>query len=311
MKPHISIIIPVYNGEDSVFISLDSLLKQTYSNFEAVIIDDGSKDNTAEVVHKYTLRDKRFRYTYQPNAGVAMARNKGIELAQGKYICFLDSDDYYDKNFLEEMSSTIERTNTDVCYCGYKIVTPNGVKRRKTAFNEGDILIDYILGTVSVQTTGWMIRRELIQKNNLIFPKGISWGEDFEFFCTVLAQTNKVSYVKEFLTNYRFDFKKDQLSTFSMDKLKQDYESIKRLQHNKVVNRDSNINQALIDYRLSAILTYHLLNAIHIGVIKDDILNYFNEYRKYVLKVTWNNGLRSVKLNLNKLKLLFYLNTKK
>lgn len=311
MKPHISVIIPVYNGEDSVFISLNSLLKQTYSNFEVVIIDDGSKDRTAEVVNKYSLNDKRFKYTYQQNSGVAMARNKGIKLAQGRYICFLDSDDYYDENFLKVMSSKIEITKSDVCYCGYNIVTPKEVKKKLTAFKEGDILIDYIVGSVSVQTTGWIIKKELIMKNNVKFPEGISWGEDFEFFSQIVSLTNKVTCVKGYYTNYRFDFKENQLSAFSLDKLTKDYESIKRVQKNKMINRDPSINRALIDYRLAAILTYQLVNAFELGMPRKDIINYYNLYKNYLLKFTWNNGLRSVKLNLIKIKLLLYIKTKK
>lgn len=75
MTPQISIIIPVYNGENNIYTSLDSLISQTYSNFEVVIINDGSTDNTSKIVERYLKKDNRFKYIYQENAGVAMARN--------------------------------------------------------------------------------------------------------------------------------------------------------------------------------------------------------------------------------------------
>lgn len=308
--PDISIIIPVYNGEKSIHLSLESLLKQTYKNFEVLIIDDGSNDNTSEIIKKFTVKDNRFKYTFQNNAGVAMARNKGIDLAKGRYICFLDSDDYYDHSYLEKMLFTITSTYSDVCYCGYKIVTPSGIKEKRTKFKSGNILLDYILGIVAVQTSGWMISRVFIQKNKIYFPVGISWGEDFEFFCEVLAQTNKVSYVKDYITNYRFNFNKDQLSNFSMDKIDKDFESIKRVQSNRIITRDIIVEQALINYRLSALLTYHLLNAFKSNVTVNEIHCYFDKYKEYISKFSWNNGLRSLKLNIKKTQ-LFYLLKKK
>ena len=304
MTIDISIIIPVYNGENSISISLDSLLQQTYSNFEVIIIDDGSQDNTYKVIEEYSNKDIRFKYMYQENAGVAMARNKGLELATGTYICFLDADDYYDNTFLEKMYSTIIKTNTDVCYCGYNIVTPIQTTKKISRFKQGDILKDYILGTISIHTTGWMIKEELLQKNRIVFSKGVSWGEDFEFFCEVLAKTNKISCVKEHLTNYRYDFSEDQLSAFTIDKIDKDYDSIKRIQKNRVINKNEKIDRALIDYRLSALITYRLIQAFQYGIEKEIIFKYCNKYKKYITRFTWNNGLRSMKLNINKIKLL-------
>lgn len=299
----VSIIIPVYNGENSISISLDSLLNQTYSNFEVIIIDDGSKDSTAKVIERYKKRDSRFKYFFQQNAGVAIARNKGLEIAEGEYICFLDSDDYYEETFIEKMYEKIKVKKADVCYCGYNAVTPSRVFKKKSVFKEGKILVDYILGKVSVHTTGWIIKRELLERYNICFPKGVSWGEDFEFFCEVLSRTDSVCFVKEYLTNYRIDFDENQLSAFSMDKLDKDFNSIKRIKNNKIVNTSQSVSSALINYRLSALLTYRLLEAIKIGVDRKVISNYYDKYKKHLTKTSWNNGLRSLKLNLNRIRL--------
>ncbi|WP_186667714.1 glycosyltransferase family 2 protein [Sporosarcina sp. BP05] len=307
MKTKISVIIPVYNGEDDISISLESLLSQTYPDFEVIIIDDGSTDNTFKIIEDYIKKDKRFKYVHQENKGVAMARNKGLKISRGENICFLDSDDFYEKSFLEKMYNTIVNTNTDVCYCGFTIVTPRGAAKKKSLFVSGGILKEYILGTVAVHTTGWIIKKELLQRHNILFPEGVSWGEDFEFFCEVLALTNNISYVNEYLTNYRFAFKEEQLSSFTLEKCSEDYESIMRIVINKKINKNSNINRALIEYRLSALLTYRLLSAISIKVAKKDIIHCYNTHKKYVNKLTWNNGLRSFKLNFSKLKLQYHL----
>lgn len=309
MNPEISVIIPVYNRQDTISISLNSLINQSYNNFEVIIIDDGSYDSTSRVIEKYLESDIRFKYIYQDNSGVAIARNKGLELATGNYVCFLDSDDYYESKFLEKMYEKIkENHENEVCYCGYNIVSVSKKSKRKTQFKSGDILIDYILEKVNIHTTGWLIKRELLLKNNINFPEGVSWGEDFEFFCHVLSITNKVVFVPDYLTNYTVDFTdSSRLSSFSINKIDKDYESIQRLLNNRQIAKNQNIRSALLEYRLSALITYRLINAYKYDINKKVIYDYFNKYKKFIVKFTFNNGLRSIKLNINKIKLLYFL----
>lgn len=301
MKTKVSVIIPVYNGEKSISISLDSLLEQTYSNFEVVIIDDGSKDGTRDVVEKYNAIDSRFKYIYQPNSGVSVARNNGMKVSQGEYVCFLDSDDFYENSFIEKMLNEIQKESADVCYCGYSIVSPRGKTKKLTRFKSGYILLEYILGKVSIHTTGWMIRKNFITEFNINFLEGISWGEDFEFFCEVLARTNKATYVKEYLTNYRVDFEQNRLSAFSVDKIDKDFESIQRLINSTTINKTIVIEKALKEYRFPALLVYRLNRALQDGINEYEVLRYYEKYEKYTNVKSWNNGLRSIKLKISKL----------
>ena len=103
-----SIIIPTYNRANLIQPTLDSILAQTFSSWECIIIDDGSTDNTKEVIHEYCEKDDRFRYVYQENAERSAARNNGIRHAQGEWICFLDSDDLYATNHLAELAEYLE-----------------------------------------------------------------------------------------------------------------------------------------------------------------------------------------------------------
>ena len=305
----ISIIIPAYNKGNNLHFPLQSLLEQTISNFEVIIIDDGSTDNTKNIIKKYIEKDSRFKYYFQFNAGVSNARNKGIELAQGEYICFLDADDYYDKTFLEKLYTEIKVSNSEICYCGYNIETTNEKYSKKTRFIEKPFLLEYILGTALVSTNSWMIKKCLIDTYNIAFPEGVSWGEDFEFFCEILSRVKTVSAVKEYLTNYRVNFDENQLSNFSLDKLDKEYESIMRLKQNKIINQNKNIEKALIDYRLPARLTYRLIKAIEIGEEKQNVLKYIDKYKQNILtfKILKNNKLRSLKVNIYKIKLLIYM----
>lgn len=305
MAKNVSVIIPVFNGEKTISISLDSLLKQTCNNFEVIIVDDGSYDRTSEVVKKYINSNIEIKYIYQQNLGVSAARNRGVENATGEYVCFLDSDDYYDSTFIDKMYKRITEVNADVCYCGYKVITPNKIIVKKMRFKQGHILDDYILGKLSIHTTGWIIKKELLIQNSIIFPNGISWGEDFEFFCLVLALVNNVICVNEYLSNYRYDFETERLSKFNMDKIDKDYEAVCRLINDRRINNNYIISKALINYRLSALITYRCIEAFNLGIEKEIIYNYFNQYKKYIMKFTWNNGLRSLKLNLYKLLLLY------
>lgn len=305
MNKKVSIIIPVYNGEDSISIPLNSLLEQTYTNFEAIIIDDGSKDRTKEVVEKFSSKDCRLKYYYQDNAGVSVARNKGIGVATGDYICFLDSDDFYENSFIEKMINKIEIDSAYVCYCGYNVVSPKGKSRKRTKFKSSDILTDYILANISVHTTSWVIKKEFLNESKIKFPEGVTWGEDFEFFCELLAKTTKITFVRDYLTNYRTGFEGDRLSAFSLDKLDKDFESIHRILNNTIINRSTTVDKALTAYRLPALITYRLNGAIQLGLNTNITMDYYKKYERYVCNISWNNGLRSIKLNINKLLLIY------
>ncbi|MBU5294094.1 glycosyltransferase [Anaerosalibacter bizertensis] len=308
MKPQVSVIIPIYNGQRTIMKALNSLKNQTFKNFEVITIDDGSIDRTKEIINKYQNEDSRIKYYYQQNSGVSIARNKGFEISNGNFICFLDSDDYFENTYLEKMYERIIKTDSNVCYCGYNIVTPNYKTIKKTCFRKGDILAEYILGKISIPTTGWMIKKDFLLKNNIKFTEGVSWGEDFEFFCEVLARTNKVCYVDEYLTNYVVGFYKDRLSSFSIDKIDKDFESIMRLVKNPIVNKNKKINNALIEYRLQALIIYRIVKGYNLKVDVNILLKYWDKYKKNIMKPTFNNGLRSIKLNLNKIKLLYVFN---
>ena len=117
----ITVIIPVYNGEKTISETLESVLKQTYNNFEIVIVNDGSTDTTQVILNDYAEQDSRIKVISQKNSGVSAARNNGIVHSEGKYVCFLDADDMYSKTFLEKMYEKITKNNMDICYCGYNL----------------------------------------------------------------------------------------------------------------------------------------------------------------------------------------------
>lgn len=145
--PLVSIIIPTYNSSDYITETLTKLEKQTYPNFEIVIVNDGSKDNTSNVLREYGLTRSRLIILNKENGGVSSARNTGIRKAQGQFICFMDDDDEIDSNYLLKMYSDNMRRE-DAIYCGlYGHHIKNGVTYSpiNTDFNEGSLLFDFFI----------------------------------------------------------------------------------------------------------------------------------------------------------------------
>lgn len=118
----VSIIVPIYNGEKYIEQCIKSIQNQTFSNFEILIINDGSTDKSLEICRRIANNDQRIRIINQENGGVSKARNKGIELAKGEYITFIDCDDYIDINYIEELYNSCIVNNVKISICGIKVV---------------------------------------------------------------------------------------------------------------------------------------------------------------------------------------------
>lgn len=120
MESLISVIIPVYNTENYIGVCLESLVKQTYTNFEVLMIDDGSTDNSGRICQEYTESDSRFHYYRKENGGVSSARNLGIEYSRGDYLTFVDSDDWVEEDYLEVLYSALVSESASVSISTYK-----------------------------------------------------------------------------------------------------------------------------------------------------------------------------------------------
>lgn len=121
----ISIIIPIYNSEDYLCDCLNSIVNSAFQDFEVLLVDDGSKDNSLEICEKYCNKDKRFKVFHQKNSGASVARNYGLSVAKGDYISFVDSDDILPKYFLAEAMEYIHKYNADIVIGGYEIIGTN------------------------------------------------------------------------------------------------------------------------------------------------------------------------------------------
>ena len=132
----VSVIIPIYNTQKYLKRCMDSVIEQTYQNIEIILIDDGSSDNSLEICKKYQENDKRVYIISGKNCGVSHARNLGIDKAKGKYLYFVDSDDYLEKEAIEKMLIEYKMRNNQLVIAGYKEIENNLVKEKKLQMKE-------------------------------------------------------------------------------------------------------------------------------------------------------------------------------
>ena len=119
-KDLISVIVPVYKAEKYLDRCVRSILSKTYGNLEVILVDDGSPDQSGDLCDAFAAEDNRVRVIHQENGGVSAARNAGLDVMQGKYFCFVDSDDYVEREIIEKLHVALVHNNVDLAICGYK-----------------------------------------------------------------------------------------------------------------------------------------------------------------------------------------------
>lgn len=207
MIPLVSIIVPVYNSEQYIFNSINSILNQTYKNLEIIIINDGSTDRTDEILNEIALKDKRIVYVNQKNIGVSETRNKGIQLSKGEYITFMDSDDTVEAEYIEKLMEEILKNKFDIVTCGYTDISKYGIVKLNDFYNNNTILskdefINRIFNGVGGTVWGKVFRRNIIIENNIKMKQNIFMCEDMIFVLEYVMKCNKYGAINENLYNY-------------------------------------------------------------------------------------------------------------
>lgn len=220
MKSHtpdlVSVIVPVYNAETWLDDCIQSIVHQQYSKLQIILVNDGSKDNSENICLKWTRLDSRVQYIYQANSGVSVARNKGLAEAEGEYICFVDSDDWLEKNHITELLSALKSNIADMATIGYTKVntrdhtnTPylppaTQVIQIKTSEGE-DSLIDLFESRLLYCPCAHLFKANIISKHNVAFRDGIHFGEDRLFLLDYLSHCNIITTVTTSTYNYRIE----------------------------------------------------------------------------------------------------------
>lgn len=239
MKKKVSIIIPIYNCEKYISRSINSVLNQTYKNLEIILCNDGSKDNSLKIIKKYEKKyPNLIRVDSHENHGVGYTRNKAIDIAIGDYICFLDADDYLDKDYIEVLMSKIGKN--DIIVSGYKQVN-----------QEGELLFNQKISTSfwgrfkQLACTGKIYKRKFLIDNNIKF-NDLKIAEDIVFSTTTYSKTSNVKCIE--YTGYNYVYNEESVTHTAS--LKKDNDIIKLLEILKTIINDNMFNndKKLISY---------------------------------------------------------------
>lgn len=206
----ISIIIPVYNVEKYLDECLHSVFKQTYKDWECILVDDGSSDNSGIICDKWNKIDSRFICIHQINQGVSVARNIGLKKAKGEYVIFVDSDDFIEQDYLFNLKKNISCKNIDIVISGIAKIYKNGIKESTTPTCNITIEMSNIYSNIFLKNIGLfygptskIYKKAIINKYSIHFPKDLSLGEDIIFNFTYLAHCRKIKLIKSVDYNYR------------------------------------------------------------------------------------------------------------
>lgn len=210
--PVISIIIPVYKVEKYICRCVDSLLVQTFEDFEIILIDDGSPDGSARICDEYASKDLRVKVIHQPNGGVSSARNAGLDLAKGKWVCFVDPDDSVEKDYLASFFSLGNPDSSCLVMQGLNYVNSTGeklIRRVEFPLIKMDMIslsqYDNFHNFAFLHEGGpynKLYCKEIIQNEGIRFDTGMSYHEDHIFYFTYLLQINNIWSISGARYNY-------------------------------------------------------------------------------------------------------------
>lgn len=291
-----TVVIPTYNREKYIKRAILSVVNQEYKNVQVIVVDDGSTDNTEDIVRRLCLTHKNIVYIKQSNNGVSAARNKGIEFAEGKYISFLDSDDYLKKDYITEQITAIKNSDSLLSFCGCEYLANNsGIKRN--SYPARGLLIDYLRNKTGIQTAGFFLRRDYIKNHKILFHEGCSSSEDLEFFCKCIFYANRYAFVKKKLVVID-DGHEGRLSVYSQKKIEDTINGWNRIwlflhSSNLSVQEKNEIKEIIFGYRIPAAIIYGLLHADLDDKEKNSLIL---KYITYLNGRDFSNGLRSIKL---------------
>lgn len=275
----ISVIIPVYNLENYISECLESILNQTFNEYEIIVIDDGSVDRSKDIIEKYIENDERIKYFYQKNKGLSAARNNGLQKANGEYIIFLDGDDFWIKsNFLEELIKIINIENPDCIF--FKSIK---FYKKLDEINKNNFDYSLINGKSPKEifrmlnlfkqpiACAWnkCLRREVLIKNNINFIEGIT-AEDIDWNIQLFLKLNKIVGLNQIVHAYRQQRVGAITKQFNKKRALDIFRSIKLW-----ANSENNLKE-----EINAFLSFHYVAMLlQIDILKDKKL--LEEIKKY------------------------------
>ncbi len=205
--PEISLISPIYNAESTIRRMIDSVIQQSFTDWELILVDDGSTDETPKILDEYSHKDKRITVYHKENGGVAEARQFGLEVSKGNYLIHIDADDWVDTDFLESLYKVSTQEKSEIVICDFQeegIGLPSRVRSQIISGSSGEnILFDIFSGRIYGALWNKLIKRAIIEETGAHFKKEINYSEDVFFLAQVLLKKDcKVSVINKPLYHY-------------------------------------------------------------------------------------------------------------
>lgn len=283
----ISIVIPVYNAEKYLEQCLNSITNQTYKNFEVILVNDGSIDHSESICMDFVKVDTRFKYFTKVNGGASSARNLGLDNAQGKYITFIDADDWVDENHLEVLINNIKENNSDMAVSSIKKFDNVSRFEFRVYSNQEKDLLNYnklnreeflvILPKLINASNSYKITVSKLFKKELVtdirFDESIVYGEDLEFFFKIYNNISSISYVDEVTYVYRLH------NESTSSKFNQQYAEQELLIYKKIYEKIEELGLPTIHYYT----TIRDLLEFQKDFLENRVL--FNEYQEFLKNI--------------------------
>ena len=210
----ISVLMPVYNSEKFLEETVQTVINQSYTNWELILVDDGSTDNSKKLCDELRKKENRIKFIDKKNTGVSDTRNVALKNAKGQYVVFVDSDDLIHEDYLKILINSIEKNNSDISVCNFierKISNTGKVEDITREFYLKEVMEmsemkDYIMdfGNSGLLNPLWnkIYKREIIENNNITFDEKVETGEDFIFNLQYFRKVKKISFIKDSLYYY-------------------------------------------------------------------------------------------------------------
>jgi glycosyltransferase involved in cell wall biosynthesis len=287
----ISIIIPVYNVEKYLPQCINSILKQTITNLEIILVDDGSLDNSGKICDEFSKLDNRIVVIHKENNGLSSARNAGLEIATGNYVGFVDSDDWLDENMYETLLNLIKDTNADISCCKF-FKTANGDEKILPinnevieSFNNLEGLNNFYTDLYTQTVVAWNKLYKIQLFDNIIYPIG-KIHEDEGTTYKLFYKANKITYTNRPLYYYRTT--PNSITTRKFNKKRLDIIDVhdEKIKFMKTINNDDIYSKSLKWYLFTLINCYFECsnsmqdNQKYLSSIKTKIIEIYKDYSK-------------------------------
>ena len=304
----VTIVVPVYNVEKYIERCLNSIIGQTYNNLEILVVNDGTEDKSMEICKRIQLKVSRIKIINQKTAGLSAARNTGIRNASGKYICFIDSDDFVNKEYVRLLLNSLIENDTDISVCDFLYINEKGYTwskkvKKNTVYSSIEAIRDLLVGIQNTEIMTWnkMYKLNLFKDNNIYFPEGKLHEDNFTTY-KLYYYSRSISMIQNKLYYYLQRNNSIMGKNFNTRRM----DILQAIKETKEFFKEKNVNLDMELECYEAIIKINILN----NMITD---NFYGEEKNKIINDIKNNKRKFIKnkyIN-KKVKLLIFLVTGK